>query len=462
MAGRVMVPIPKMDVLMEDFTNMNALIQQFTANREELINARNSWEVFFLGYDDDPREIPDIPEVVNWIEQSVEAGLPWFYFMNADDDSMGLSTFMICCGAEHDPQYPNRYIFDKERILPFIKKNLDNLTSFAEEYDIPDSVGIAASDTVMNFIQMVIQGNFDQGQNYEAIDRTKQMQEAIERLSTLEDLYELNPKVKKYFKDGRLYYSYITGGGYIGSIDTINYDERYATIVESFEAQTSYLVYHVIERGNTIALLFVSGDYNDWLDERPTSAGAMAHIVDVETLENEMGYIKIDCFNGALYRINDSVLHSKPEEEGCTTNMSRTDEEIAQRLEIFKTIGLETDLDITKVYIQEGEICCSIFKSIMGMPIGIVNRISTQPLYEEITELLSRKVSKKFYFVMSSIENEIAFLFLDEDSKQWEKEKIALERKIANAVVVDPEEMTATIKRIVFKMVNGGPIFMSE
>ncbi len=462
MAGRVMVPIPKMDVLMEDFTNMNALIQQFTANREELINARNSWEVFFLGYDDDPREIPDIPEVVNWIEQSVEAGMPWFYFMNADDDSMGLSTFMICCGAEHDPKYPNRYIFNKERILPFIKKNFDNLTSFAEEYNIPDPVGIAASDTVMNFIQMVIQGNFDQEQNYEAVDRTKQMQEAIERLSTLEELYELNPKVKKYFEDGRLYYSYITGGGYIGSIDTINYDERYATIVESFEAQTSYLVYHVIERGNTIALLYVSGDYNEWLDERPTSAGVLAHIVDLETLENEIGYIKIDCFNGALYRINDSVLHSKPEEEGCTTNMSRTDEEIAQRLEIFKTIGLETDLDITKVYIQEGEICCSIFKSIMGMPIGIVNRISTQPLYEELMELLSQKVSKKFYFVMSSIENEIAFLFLDEDPKQWEKEKIALERKIANAVVVDPEEMTATIKRIVFKMVNGGPIFMSE
>lgn len=462
MAGRVMVPIPKMDVLMEDFTNMNALIQRFTANREELINARNSWEVFFLGYDDDPREIPDIPEVANWIEQSVEAGLPWFYFMNADDDSMGLSTFMIGCGAEHDPQYPNRYIFDKERILPFIKKNLDNLTSFAVEYNIPDSVGIAASDAVMNFIQKVIQGNFDQEQNYEAVDRTKQMQEATERLSTLEDLYELNPKVKTYFEDGRLYYSYITGGGYIGSIDSIKYDERYAAIVESFEARSSYLVYHVIERGNTIALLYVSGDYNDWLDERPTSAGVMAHVVDVETLENEMGYIKIDCINGALYRINDSVLHSKPEEEGCTTNMSMDDEEIAQRLEIFKTIGLETDLDITRVYIQEGEICCSIFKSIMGMQIGIVNRISTQPLYEELMELLSQKVSKKFYFVISSVENEIAFLFLDEDPKQWEKEKIDLERKIANAVVVNPGEMTATIKQIVFKMVNGGPVFISE
>lgn len=126
--------------------------------------------------------------------------------------------------------------------------------------------------------------------------------------------------------------------------------------------------------------------------------------------------------------------------------MSRTDEGNAQRLEIFKAIGLETDLDIIRVYIQEGEICCSILKSIMGMPIGIVNRISAQPLYEKLMELFSHQVLKKFYFVMSSVENEIAFLFLADNPKQWEKEKIALERKIANAVIVDPEEMTATIK----------------
>lgn len=57
MAGTMLVPIPKMDVLMEDFSNMNVLIQRFTANREELINTRNSWEVFFMEYDDDPRKI---------------------------------------------------------------------------------------------------------------------------------------------------------------------------------------------------------------------------------------------------------------------------------------------------------------------------------------------------------------------------------------------------------------------
>ena len=44
--------------------------------------------------------------------------------------------------------------------------------------------------------------------------------EALERLSQLEKLYGLNPKVRKYFAEGKLDYSYITGG-VIGSIATI-------------------------------------------------------------------------------------------------------------------------------------------------------------------------------------------------------------------------------------------------
>ena len=71
-----MVAIQKEDVWMEDFTNANTLIRSIASNRQQLLAMRNRWEVFFLGYDDDPREIPDIPEVVNWIERSVEVGIP--------------------------------------------------------------------------------------------------------------------------------------------------------------------------------------------------------------------------------------------------------------------------------------------------------------------------------------------------------------------------------------------------
>lgn len=459
MADICMVPIPKMDVLMEDFTNVETLIDSIVSDRKKLFEMKNSWEVFFLDYDDDPREIPDIPEVVNWIEQSVEAGIPWFYFMRAAQDSLGLITFMICCGSDHDPEHPGRYNFERDRILTFIKKNLDNLADFIEEYDIPDEVGRAATDDIMGMVQSVLQGSMDQENPSETIDRNKQLKEAMERLTMLESIYGINPKIKKYFSEGKLYYSYITGG-FLGSIDTINYDKRYADVVKAFEEQTSYLVYHVIERGNTISLLFVSDDYNHWLEERPTSSGVMAQVVDMDTYENELGFIRVDTNQGALYRSNDTVYSSMPGSDAHANGLSALDTEIAERLEILKNTGLMSDLDITRIYIREGEICCSLLQSVLGTAVGVVNRISSDPQNMQLLKMLQEQVPMKLYFLMDSTENKMAFLFVSEDESDWEYEKLVLEQGRPFAVVVDLDEMTAGVKQIRYKMVNGGPIFV--
>lgn len=459
MTDTCMVPIPKMDVLMEDFTNIKTLIENAASNREKLLEMRNSWEVFFMDYDDDPREIPDIPEVVNWIEQSVGVGIPWFYFMRATSDSLGLITFMICCGSEHDPNHPGRYNFEQEKTLAFIKKNLDNLADFVEKYDIPDEVGRAATDDIMGMVQNVLQGSMDQENPSETMDRNKQMKEAMERLTTLENLYDINPKIKKYFSEGKLYYSYITGG-FLGSIDTINYDKRYADVVKAFEKQTSYLVYHVIEHGDTISLLFVSDDYNHWLEERPTSSGVMAQVVDMDTYENKLGFIRLDTNQGALYRSNDTVYSSMPGSDARAGGLSVLDAEIAERLEILKNAGLISDLDITKIYIREGEICCSLLRSVLGAAVGVVNRISSSPQNVQLLEMLQRQVPMKIYFLMDSTENKLAFLYVSEDESKWEYEKLALEKGESTAVVVDLDEMTAGVKQISYKMVNGGPIFV--
>lgn len=115
-----MVTIDKMDVLMEDFSNIQGLIESYTKDREKLLASRNTWEVNFFGYDDDPREIPEIPEVVNWIRKSVDAGIPWFYFMRTEQPSYGLLSFMICCGADQDTNCHEQYFFDKDRTMMFI------------------------------------------------------------------------------------------------------------------------------------------------------------------------------------------------------------------------------------------------------------------------------------------------------------------------------------------------------
>ena len=343
--------------------------------------------------------------------------------------------------------------------MAFIKKNLNNLADFTEKYDIPDEVGCAATDDIMAMVQRALQGSMDQENPSETMDRSKQMKEAMERLITLENLYEINPKIKKYFSEGKLYYSYITGG-FLGSIDTINYDKRYAEVVKVFEEQTSYLVYHVIERGNTISLLFVSDDYNHWQEERPTASGVMAQVVDMDTYENELGFIRVDTNQGALYRSNDTVYSSMPGSDAHVNGLSALDTEISERLEILKNAGLMSDLDITRVYIREGEICCSLLRSVLGTAVGVVNRISSSPQNMQLLEMIQEQVPMKLYFLLDSTKNQLAFLYVSEDESKWEYEKLALEKGRPLAVVVDLDEMTAGVKQIRYEMVNGGPIFV--
>ena len=124
-------------------------------------------------------------------------------------------------------------------------------------------------------------------------------EEALYVLDTLIKRRGLNPKVKKYFEDGKLYYSYLTASGLIGSIDTINYDERYAKIVAEFEKKRDCLVYHAIESGDMLSLLFVDRKYSHRLNGREI----FAYVHSFKCPEcSEFGMIFLDSFQGALIR----------------------------------------------------------------------------------------------------------------------------------------------------------------
>lgn len=257
----VMVSIAKLAVLMEDFSDIETLIEASAEDPQKLLDARNTWEVFFAEYDDDPREIPEIPEVKNWIHASLEAGIPWFYFMRTDSSSLGLRAFITAYAGVRDAQ--EHYQIDRTFLQQFLEKNLKNLFDFAAQYELPPDAAEEAGNAVIDSVMHFLSGGADAPEtetDQPALPKETMKQEALERLHQLETLYGLNPKVARYFAEGRLYYSYLTGGGYLGSIDTITYDERYEKIARSFEEQTSALVYHAIEYQNTLSLLFVSPD----------------------------------------------------------------------------------------------------------------------------------------------------------------------------------------------------------
>ena len=136
----------------------------------------------------------------------------------------------------------------------------------------------------------------------------KMKAEALTRLEELCDEMGLNPKVYDYFNEGKLYYSYLTAGGYMGSIDTINYDNRYADAVKAIEEETGALVYHVIEtqvkNAVLLALLYVSKYTEDWMTEHLENNLIYAYVCCPDSpLDYEVGSIALSSKQGALIRI---------------------------------------------------------------------------------------------------------------------------------------------------------------
>ena len=141
--------IPQMDVFTEDYSSVFSVIEDAARKENGLLELRSSWEILFSAYDDDPREIPDIPEVANWIRKSVSAGVPWLYLLRQEKEpACSLTLFVIICCGEISEDPPGVYI-DREQFRQFVDQNFENLEAFVSRYDMPeDLVGQTANDAV--------------------------------------------------------------------------------------------------------------------------------------------------------------------------------------------------------------------------------------------------------------------------------------------------------------------------
>jgi hypothetical protein len=136
------------------------------------------------------------------------------------------------------------------------------------------------------------------------------MEEAISRIQELTKKYKLNPHILKYFKEGKVYYSYLTALGFLGSIDTISYDPRYEEAVKKFEQKhDGFIVYHAIESkmqcGDMLDLLYVSNSQEQWETERLYEDCIASYTVNFTNPElSEFGDIAVSGFgeSGALIR----------------------------------------------------------------------------------------------------------------------------------------------------------------
>ncbi|HDI3246511.1 TPA: chlororespiratory reduction 6 domain-containing protein, partial [Vibrio cholerae] len=69
-----------------DLSGINQMMERYFRTKDLLISNRNKTVFWIFGYDDDSRELYEIPEVRRWFKFTLEQGVPWFYLLDVGAD----------------------------------------------------------------------------------------------------------------------------------------------------------------------------------------------------------------------------------------------------------------------------------------------------------------------------------------------------------------------------------------
>lgn len=106
------------------------------ATREDAWLYRGQLSLVVDGYDDDPRELVDVPEVRQFLREFSAAWPYWAFFFNQVDDSIILLVSCVC-----GMSYPGAGAveIDPERLNKFLLDGFDGMNSLFEKHGFSES-----------------------------------------------------------------------------------------------------------------------------------------------------------------------------------------------------------------------------------------------------------------------------------------------------------------------------------
>jgi hypothetical protein len=125
-------------------------LKVFRATREDAWRYRGQMTLVVDGYNNDPRELVDIPEVRTLLRR-LEAAWPfWAYFFNQDDDSIKL---LLSCAAGHRFLGRGAVEIDAELVAQALAHGFGGMNLIFEESGFPESELEAMSLGVLEVLE---------------------------------------------------------------------------------------------------------------------------------------------------------------------------------------------------------------------------------------------------------------------------------------------------------------------
>jgi hypothetical protein len=131
----VVLMISRREVEQGDLASVLARLKVFLATREDAWLYRGQMTLVVDGYNDDPRELVDIPQVRTLL-RNLEAEWPyWAFFFNQVDDSIKL---LLSCAAGSRFLGRGAVEMDAQRVSAVLSHGFAGMNEVFERFDFPE------------------------------------------------------------------------------------------------------------------------------------------------------------------------------------------------------------------------------------------------------------------------------------------------------------------------------------
>ncbi len=156
-SGIFLIAIDKSEIVSLETEPIESLFQRFESNKELLISLRGKVNFLIFGYDDDKRELFQIPEVRVWAKFIIPRVKYWAYFLDMDGEFNGMKTLHICghkinnLNKMSDSQGHSIEV-DVEETLEFMQNLFGWLNELCDKHGISDEANIEQSGKLMRLL----------------------------------------------------------------------------------------------------------------------------------------------------------------------------------------------------------------------------------------------------------------------------------------------------------------------
>jgi hypothetical protein len=150
------ITINRNDILNRNYEYLLNMLKRISNTYDLLLAYHSSIEIFFPEYDDDPREIIEIPEIMDWFRNSFNI-VPWAYYLDYSSTSYTF-LFLFHSFVENNEYLGMRnnkasYMYKSKDIIRFMKLIFNNLNDFTDKNNIPIIINKEISEGITKFFE---------------------------------------------------------------------------------------------------------------------------------------------------------------------------------------------------------------------------------------------------------------------------------------------------------------------